>query len=51
MKSAADGMYSRNRFELLNCETIEYDENDNLYHKDTSTVGIDTINHHSRYKP
>ena len=51
MKSAADGMYSRNRFELLNCETIENDENDNLYHKDTSTVGIDTINHHSRYKP
>ena len=50
IKSAADSIYSPNRFELLNCETTENDENDHPYHKDTSIVGIDTINHHSRYK-
>ena len=50
MKSAADSIYSPNRFELLNCETTENDENDHPYHKDTSIVGSDTINHHSRYK-
>ena len=50
MKIGADSMYSQNRFDLLNCETTENDENDHRYHKDTSIVGIDTINHHSRYK-
>ena len=50
LKSAADSIYSPNRFELLNCETTENDVNDHPYHKDTSIVGIDTINHHSRYK-
>ena len=50
MKSAADIIYSPNRFESLNCETTENDENDHAYHKDTSIVGIDTTNHHSRYK-
>ena len=49
VKSAAD-VYSPNRFEVLNCETTENDENDHPYHKDTSKVGSDTINHHSRYK-
>ena len=34
MKSAADSIYSQNRFELLNCETAENDENDHPYHKD-----------------
>ena len=43
-------MYSPNRFELLNCETTENDENDRPYYKDTSIVGSDTINHHSRHK-
>ena len=50
MKNAADSIYSPNLFELLKCETTENDENDHPYHKDTSTVGSDTINHHSRYK-
>ena len=50
MKSGADSIYFSNRFESLNCETTENDENDHPYHKDTSMVGIDTINHHSRYK-
>ena len=50
MKSAADSIYSPNRFLLLNCETAEINENDHPYHKDTSLVGSDTINHHSRYK-
>ena len=50
MKNAADNIYSPNRFEILNCETKENDENDHPYHKDTSIVGIGTINHHSRYK-
>ena len=50
MKSAADSIYSPSRFELINCEATKNDENDHPYHKDTSTVGIDTINHHSRYK-
>ena len=47
MKSAADSIYSPNRFRLLNCEATENDENDHLYHKDTSIVRSDTINHHS----
>ena len=50
MRSAADSIDSPNRFELLNCETKENDENNHPYHKDTSIVGSDTINHHSRYK-
>ena len=50
MKSVADNIYSPNRFELLNCETTENGENDHPYHKDTSIIGGDTINHHSRYK-
>ena len=50
MKSAADSIYSANHFELVNCETTENDKNDHPYHKDTSIVGSDTINHHSRYK-
>ena len=50
MKSAADITYSPNRFESLNCETTENDENDHAFHKDTSIVGIDTTNHHSRHK-
>ena len=50
MKSAADSIYSPNRVELLNCEATENDENDPPYHKDTSIVGFDTVNHHSRYK-
>ena len=50
MKSAADSIYSPNRFELLNCETTENDGNDHPYHKDTSIVGINTRNHFSRYK-
>ena len=41
MKSAADSLYYR--FELLNCETTENDENDHPYHKDASIVSIDTI--------
>ena len=49
-KSAADITYSPNRFESLNCETTENDENDHAFHKDTSIVGIDTTNHHSRHK-
>ena len=50
MKSAADSIYSSNRFELLNSETTENEQNDHPYHKDTSIVSIDIINHHSRYK-
>ena len=50
MKSAADSIYSPNRFELLNRDTMENDENDHPYHRDTSIVGSDTINHRSRYK-
>ena len=34
LQSPADSIYSRNRFELLNCETAENDENDHPYHKD-----------------
>ena len=49
MKSSADSIYSPNRFELINCETTEKEEINHPYHKDTSIVGIDTINHHSRY--
>ena len=40
MKSAGDSIYS----------PTENNENDHPYHKDTSIVGSDTINHHSRYK-
>ena len=43
MKSAADSIYFPNRFESLNFETTENDEND------TSVAGSHTINH-SRYK-
>ena len=50
MKSAADSIYSPNRFELLNCETTKNDENDNSDHKNTSIVGSDSINYHSRCK-
>ena len=50
IKSAADSIYSPNRFELLNCETTKNDENDHPYHKNTSIVGSDSINYHSRYK-
>ena len=50
MRSAADSIYSPDCFELLNCETTENDENDHPYHKDTSIVGSDIINHHSKYK-
>ena len=50
VKSAADSIYSPNRFELLNCGTTENDESDHPYHKDTSIVGSDTINHYSKYK-
>ena len=46
MKSAADSIYSPNRY----CEATENDENDHPYYKDTSVVGTDTINHHSRCK-
>ena len=49
MKSAAESIYTLNRFELLSCETTENDENNHPYPKDTSTVGSDTINHRSRY--
>ena len=49
-KIAIDSIYSPNRFELLNCEAIQNDENDHPYHKDTSIVGRDTIIYHSRYK-
>ena len=48
MKSAVDSIYSPNRVELLNCEATENDENDPPYHKDTSIVVFDTVNHHSR---
>ena len=41
MISAVDNIFSPNRFELLNCETTENDENDHPYHKDTSIVGSD----------
>ena len=37
MKSAADSIYSLNRFELLNCETTENEEND---HKDDFIIRI-----------
>ena len=50
MKSAADSIYSPNRFEILNCETTKNDEKDHSYHKDTFIVGSDTINYYSRYK-
>ena len=50
MKNAADNIFSPSCFEILNCETKKNDENDRSYHKDTSIVGIDTINLHSRYK-
>ena len=50
MKSAVDSIYSPNRVELLNCEATENDENDPPYHKDTSIVVFDTVNHHSIYK-
>ena len=43
LKSAADSIYFPNRFESLNFETTENDEND------TSVAGSPTINH-SRYK-
>ena len=29
---------------------MENDENDHPYHKDTCTVGSDTINHYSKYE-
>ena len=45
MKSASDSIYSPNCFQLLNCEVMENDKNDQPYHKDTSIVSIDTINH------
>ena len=41
MKSAADIIHSPNRFELLNSETAENDENDHPYLKDISIVGSD----------
>ena len=50
MNSAAHSIYSPNRFELLNCEVTEKNENDHLYHQDISTVGSNTINHDFRYK-
>ena len=50
INSAAESIYSPNRFHLLNCVTTENDENDHPYHKDTSIVSNDTINHHSRHK-
>ena len=50
MKSGADSIDSPNHFELLNYQATGNDENDHPYHKDTSIVGSDTINHHSRYK-
>ena len=50
MKSAADSIYSPNRFELLNCETTENNKSDHPYHKDTSITGSDTVNHNSKYK-
>ena len=43
-------LYSPNRFELLNSETVENDEHDHPYLKDISIVGSDTTNHHFRYK-
>ena len=49
-KTAIDSIYSTNRFEILHWKTTENDENDHPYHQDTSIVGSDTINHHSRYK-
>ena len=50
MKSVAESIYSPNRFKLLYCETTGNDENHHTYHEDTTIVGIDTTNHHSRYK-
>ena len=50
MNSAAECIYSPNHFELLDCMTTKNDKNDHPYQKNTSIVGIDTINHHSRYK-
>ena len=44
VKSAADNIYSPSRFELLNFDITENDENDHPYHKDTSIVGSDPIN-------
>ena len=35
MNNAADSIYFPNRFELLNCETTESNENDHPYHNDT----------------
>ena len=50
MKSAAYSIYSPCRFDLLNCEATENDENYHPYLKHTFIVGSDTMNHHSRYK-
>ena len=50
MENAADVIYSPNRFELLNCETTENDENNHLYYKYASIVGSDTANHYSKYE-
>ena len=50
MKSAADSIYSPNRFELLNCENMGNDKSSHPYHKDTTTVDCDTVNYHFRYK-
>ena len=44
MKSAAENINSPNRFELLNCETTEKDENNQSYDKDTSIVYNNTVN-------
>ena len=50
MRSAADSIYSPNRFELLNCENMGNDKSSHPYHKDTTTVDSDTVNNHFRYK-
>ena len=50
VKSATDTIYSSNHIELLNCENTENHENNHPYHKDTSIVGCNTINHYSKYE-
>ena len=50
MKITADNICSSTRFELLNCEIMQNDKNDQHYHKDTYLVSSDTINYYSKYK-
>ena len=50
VKSAVENINSPNRFELLNCETTEKEENNQSYDKDTSIVYSNTVNPYCKYE-